>query len=179
MVTMKLKNAKWNLVAGIIMLILGVLIWFNPFGTMMALAAYIGLGFILVGAFYIMASMNIKSGWYLLVGALDVLVGLVLMFNLGVTAASLPIILAIWCLAVGIIQIIGAFEIKKFGLPWAWSAIMGVAGLVFGLLILIYPAVGALAISTVVGLYAVMFGVLQLIEYNISKDKYELIIENK
>ena len=71
MVTMKFKNAKWNLIAGIAMLALGLLIWFNPFGTMLALAFYIGLGFILIGAFYMMASMNVKSGWYLLVGALD------------------------------------------------------------------------------------------------------------
>lgn len=176
MVALKLKSAKWNLIAGIFMLILGLLIWFNPFGTMLALAFYIGLGFLLVGAFYMMASMSIKSGWYLLVGALDVLVGLILIFNLGVTAASLPIILALWSLAVGVIQIIGAFEIKKFGFPWKWSAAMGGIGIIFGLIILAYPAVGAITISTVVGLYAIMFGILQLIEYKMSKDI--LFIEN-
>ena len=170
MVALKLKNAKWNLIAGIAMIILGVLVWFNPFDTMLALAFYVGLGFLLVGAFYMMASMNVKSGWYLLVGALDVLVGLILIFNLGVTAASLPIILALWSLAVGVIQIIGAFEIKKFGFPWGWSAIMGGVGIIFGLVILAYPMIGAITISTVVGLYAIMFGILQLIEYKMSKD---------
>ncbi len=178
MVTMKFKNAKWNLIAGIAMLALGLLIWFNPFGTMLALAFYIGLGFILIGAFYMMASMNVKSGWYLLVGALDLLVGLILIFNLGVTAASLPIVLALWSLAVGVIQIIGAFEVKKFALPWKWSAIMGGVGVIFGLVILAYPIIGAVTISTVVGLYAVMFGILQLIEYKISKNSYTIVIEN-
>ncbi len=173
------NNAKWNLAAGIIMLILGLVVWFNPFSTLLALAFYIGIGFVLVGAFYIMSSINIRSGWYLLVGALDLMVGLILIANLGVTAASLPIILALWCLTVGIIQIIGAFEIKKSGLPWAWSLMMGVAGIIFGLIILAYPVVGTITISTVAGLYAVMFGILQLVEYYMSKNSYQIVIENR
>ena len=179
MPAIKLKNAKWNLVAGIVMLILGLVIWFNPFGTMLALAAYIGIGFMLAGVFYVMASLDIKSGWYLLVGVLDLLVGLILLFNLGVTAASLPVILALWCLTVGVVQIIGVFEIKKYGLPWGWSAIMGAAGVIFGLIILAYPMVGAVTISTVTGLYAVMFGILQLIEYYMSRNSYSILIERR
>ena len=97
----KSNTGRWNLVAGIIMLLLGVFIWFNPFGTMLALAFYLGIGFVLAGGFYIMSSIDIKSGWYLLVGVLDLIVGLILMANLGVTAASLPIILALWCLTGG------------------------------------------------------------------------------
>ncbi len=179
MFAVKLKNARWNLVAGIVMLVLGLFIWFNPFGTMLALAAYIGIGFMLAGLFYIMAFAGIRSGWYLLVGVLDLLVGLILLFNLGVTAASLPVILALWCLTVGVVQLIGAFEIKKYGLPWGWSAIMGIIGLIFGLIILAYPMVGAITISTVTGLYAVMFGVLQLAEYYMSRNSYSIFVERR
>ena len=179
MTAIRIKNAKWNLVAGIVMLILGIVIWFNPLGTMLALAAYIGIGFMLVGAFYVMASKDIKSGWYLLVGVLDLLVGLILIFNLGVTAASLPVILALWCLTIGAVQIIGAWEIKSYGLPWGWSAIMGAAGIVFGLIILAYPMVGAVTISMVTGLYAVMFGILQLAEYYMSRNSYTVLISKR
>lgn len=179
MVVTRFNNAKWNLVAGIVMLILGAIIWFNPFGTLLALAFYIGIGFVLAGGFYIMSSIDIKSGWYLLVGVLDLVVGLILMANLGVTAASLPIILALWCLTVGVIQIIGAFEIKRYGRPWGWSMMMGAAGIIFGLIILAYPLVGAITISTVTGLYAVMFGLLQLAEYYMSKNSYQIVVENK
>lgn len=175
----KLKNPVWNLVAGVVMLLLGIFIWLNPFGTMLALAFYIGVGFVLTGVFYVMASMSIKSGWYLLVGLLDLLLGFILMANLGITAATLPIIVALWCLTVGVIQIVGAWEIKRYGLPWGWSMVMGVAGVVFGLVILAYPMLGAIAISTVIGLYAVMFGILQFAEYYASKDKYALLTEQK
>ncbi len=178
MLTVRTKSSKWNLIAGLVMLFLGGVIWVNPLDTMLALAFYIGLGFVLVGVFYILASMNIKSGWYLLVGALDLLVGGILVANLGVTAVSLPIIVALWCLTVGVIQLVGAFEIKKYGLPWGWSSLMGFLGIVFGLVILAYPVVGAVAISTIVGLYVVMFGLLQLVEYQMSKNSYHLVVND-
>ena len=43
----------WHLFAGIIMAALGVYVWFNPVATMVALALYIGIIFIILGAGYI------------------------------------------------------------------------------------------------------------------------------
>lgn len=166
---------KWNLIAGLIMLLLGGIILFNPFGTLLALAFYIGIGFIITGTFYIFSSMEIKSGWYLLVGTLDVVVGLILVSNLGITASSLPIIFALWSITVGIIQTVGALEIKRIGLPWGWSIIMGIAGICFGLLILSFPFIGAITISTIFGIYAIFFGLLQLAEYQMSKNMYRIV----
>ncbi len=179
MLIAKLKNARWNLLAGILMILLGVFIWFNPLGTMMALAAYIGIGFFVVGAFYIMSSTAIKSGWYLLVGIINLLVGIILLLNLGVTAASLPVILALWCLFTGVVELIGAWDMKKYGLPWGFSAIMGGIGVVVGFLILAYPMIGAVTVSVVLGLYAILFGILQLIEYSVSKNSYTIYFEDK
>ena len=178
MITIQTKRSKWNLIAGWVMLFLGGVIWVNPLDTMLALAFYIGIGFVLVGIFYVLSSMNIKSGWYLLVGVLDIVVGGILVANLGVTAATLPIIVALWCLTIGVVQVVGSIEIKRYGLPWGWSALMGALGNIFGLVILAYPVIGAVAISTVVGLYAVMFGLLQLAEYNVLKNSYRLVIDN-
>lgn len=166
-------NSKWNLFAGVMMIILGLIIWFNPFDTLLALAFYIGLGFIAAGVFYLISSYELRFGWYLLVGSFDILVGFVLISNLGITAASLPIILALWCLTVGIIQIISSLEFKGIDLPWKWTALMGYVGLFFGLVILMFPTVGTVAISTAIGLYAIMFGILQIVEYRLCKNIYK------
>lgn len=175
MVVSRYANSKWNLFAGIIMVLLGAFVWFNPFDTLVALAFYIGLGFIFAGIFYLMASYDLRFGWYLLVGSFDTLVGVVLISNLGITAASLPVILALWCLTVGIIQIISSLEFKSVDLPWKWTALMGYVGLFFGLSVLMFPTIGAVAISTVIGFYAIMFGILQIIEYRISRNVYKNI----
>ena len=114
-----------------------------------------------------------------MVGIFDFVVGLILMTNLGVTAASLPIILALWFLTIGILQIIGAFDLKSYGFPWKGSLLMGIVGAVFGLIILSYPVVGAVTVSTLIGLYIVMFGILQLVEYYLTKDSYRIVIKEK
>ncbi|MBE6467733.1 MAG: hypothetical protein E7004_03985 [Alphaproteobacteria bacterium] len=165
----KYVNGKWNLFAGIIMLLLGLMVWFNPFDTLLALAFYIGVGFIVTGFLYLMSAYEQRMGWYLLVGSFDVLVGVVLISNLGITAVSLPIILALWSLTIGIIQIISSLELKSIDLPWKSTAVMGYVGLFFGLAILIFPTIGAVAISTAIGFYAIMFGIIQILEYRWSK----------
>lgn len=173
----KVGGNKWKLVAGIVMSILGAVVLFNPFDTMIALAFYLGVGFVMAGFFYVMSAVGFRSGWYLLVGILDLLVGFILMANLGITAASLPVILALWCLTIGVVQLMGTWDIKKLGLPWGWSAIMGVVSLLFGLLILVFPLLGAITISMVLGFYILLFGILQLAEYYMSKNSYRLIVE--
>ena len=141
----------WHLIAGIIMTLLGVYVWFNPF--------------IIVGAGYIAFSFSFQSGWYLLVGLLDIFVGIIFVSNLGVTAETLPIIFAVWCLAVGIIQLANAWELRKIGLNWGWCATAGALGVVFAFLILAFPVLGALTITAIMGAYIVLYGLVEIGEY--------------
>ena len=159
----------WHLIAGILMALLGVFIWLNPAATLLALALYIGIVFIVVGAGYFAASFSFRSGWYLLVGILDILVSIVFVSNLGVSAASLPIIFAIWCLAVGAIQVASAFQLRSEGFPWGWSLSVGLLGIVFGFLILAYPALGALTITALMGAYVMLYGLFEVAQYFYTK----------
>ena len=155
----------WHLTAGIIMTLLGTYIWFNPMISLLGLALYLGIAFIIVGMGYISASFSFRSNWYLLVGILDLFVGIIFVTNLGITAISLPIIFALWCAAVGTIQIISSFRLKKNNLPWSWSLTAGLLGLIFGLWILAYPIVGTITITALMGLYIFLYGIIEIIEY--------------
>ena len=73
----------WHLIAGIVIAVLGVYVWFNPAATLLGLALYLGIIFIVVGAGYFMLSFSNRSGWYLTVGILDMLVGVIFVGNLG------------------------------------------------------------------------------------------------
>lgn len=155
----------WHLIAGIIMAIVGIYVWFNPVVTLVALALYLGIAFIVVGAGYFAFSFSYQSGWYLIVGILDILVGIIFVSNLGVTAASLPIIFALWCLAVGVIQIVAAFQLKKIDLPWGWDLTAGILGILFAFLILAYPAIGTITITALMGAYIILYGIVEIAEY--------------
>lgn len=173
MATYEVMPAKttnlWHLAGGVLMALLGIFIWLNPAATLMALALYIGIVFIVVGAGYFAASFSFQSGWYLLVGILDILVGIIFVSNLGVSAASLPIIFAVWCLAVGAIQVASAFQLRSAGYNWSWSLTVGILGVLFGFLILAYPALGAVTITVLMGAYVMLYGIIEIAEYFYSR----------
>lgn len=156
----------WHLIAGIIMAVLGIYVWFNPVVSLVALALYLGIAFIVVGAGYLAVSFSFQSGWYLLVGLLDIFVGIIFVGNLGVTAETLPIIFAVWCLAVGALSnwpMPG--QLRRDGFDWGWSAGVGVLGIVFAFLILAYPVLGALTITAIMGAYILLYGLVEIAEY--------------
>ena len=165
----------WHLFAGIIMAALGVYVWFNPVATMVALALYIGIIFIILGAGYIPASIRFDSGWDMFVGVLDILVGIIFVGNLGVSASSMPIIFALWCLAVGVIQLVVAYQFRKAQVSWGWTLTSGILGILFAFLILSYPAVGVITITALMGTYILLFGILEIAEY--TTNNRSLVIE--
>ena len=155
----------WHLAAGIIMVLLGIYVWFNPTISLLALALYLGVAFIAVGLGYATLSFSYESGWYLLVGVLDVFVGVIFVTNLGVTAVSLPIIFALWCLAVGVIQIVSSYRRYREGYNWSWPLIAGILGVLFAFLILAYPVVAEITLTTLMGAYILLYGVVEIVEY--------------
>lgn len=164
------KNMSiWHLVAGIIMVATGIYVWFNPAVTLMALALYLGIVFIVIGAGYFMASFTNKSGWYMAVGVLDIFVGVIFVSNLGVTAISLPIIFALWCLAVGVVQVVTAFQFRNEGMSWGYTLTAGVLGILFAFLILAYPMVGTVTLTALMGAYIILYGIVEIAEYTTNR----------
>lgn len=159
----------WHLIGGVLMALLGIYVWFNPAVTMMALALYLGIVFIAVGIGYFIASFSFDSGWYMVVGLLDILVGVIFVANLGLTVVSLPIIFALWCLAVGVIQLATSIQYRKYnqdGYPSSgWTMTAGLLGIVFGFLILTYPSIGIITLTALMGTYIILYGVIEIAEY--------------
>ena len=161
----------WHLIAGVLMLFLGGYVWLNPEIGLIGLSLYLGGALIVVGAGYIMASIEEDVGWFTFAGLLDIIIGIVLVANIGVTTLTLPIIFGIWCLAVGAAQLVSAYKLAKADMPWGFSLALGILGLVFGFLILENPLIGTIAISTLMGLYIVSYGLFEIGEYFYLKNR--------
>ncbi len=155
----------WHLISGIIMLILGIVVWSNPLSSLYAMAIYFGGAVFLLGCGYITFSFSEYSGWYFVVGLLDLFIGLILLTNLGLTVQTLPILFAFWFLATGVMQISGSLDIKHLGLPWGWSMFSGILGIILAFLILSYQSFGEAVLVLYVGFYIFAFGILSIAEY--------------
>lgn len=155
----------WHLIAGLIMLILGVMIWANPAASLLAMGFYFGLIIFLLGCGYIAFSLSQYSGWYMIVGLFDMFIGLIFLTNLGLTAETLPVFFALWILATGSMQIVGSLEIRKLGMPWGWSMVSGVLGVILAFFILTSRQFGEWALILTVGSYVIAYGIISIAEY--------------
>ena len=155
----------WHLVAGLIMLILGVMIWANPAPSLLAMAFYLGVVIFLLGCGYIAFSLSQYSGWYMIVGLFDMFIGLIFLTDLGLTVETLPVFFALWILATGSMQITGSWEIKKLDMPWGWSMVSGILGVILAFLILTSQQFGEWALVLTVGSYVMAYGIISIAEY--------------
>lgn len=165
------KIGRGVLFLGILMILAGVFVCFNPDTVLMAMALWLGVLFLMGGVGYLSAFATFKTGGLLALGLLDSLVGLILVSNLGVTAVTFPILLAVWVLCVGIIQIAFGVDAKAAGLAsWKWTLGSGILGVLAGLLMLAHPMIGAFAISFVLGGYFILYGAMSIAEYRALKE---------
>jgi uncharacterized membrane protein HdeD (DUF308 family) len=116
------------------------------------------------GVFNVIAFFRVASHqWALLIeGVIGIIAGVLTFAWPAITAIALLYLVAFWAMLTGIFEIIAGVRLRK-AIANEWLLlVMGVLSFVFGLLILIAPVVGALAIVLWIGAYALVFGVFLL-----------------
>jgi uncharacterized membrane protein HdeD (DUF308 family) len=142
---------------------LGAFLW--PRLTLVVLVALFGAYalvdgiFALVGAFRSVGRTD--NSWILLLeGIAGIAAGLVTFFWPGISAVALLIVIAAWAIVTGVFEMIVAVRLRE-EIEGEWLLMLsGLASLLLGLLLIVRPAAGALAVVWLVGSYAIMFGVL-------------------
>ncbi len=102
--------------------------------------------------------------WVLLIeGIVGILIGILTFFSPIVTALVLLYLIATWAILTGIMEIAAAFLMRRvLALEWT-LAIAGILSILLGILLAIQPVQGIFAVVWVIGVYAIVFGVLLII----------------
>ena len=79
-----------------------------------------------------------------------------------ITAVAFVLLIAIWALVSGALMLVAAFRLNIDHGRW-WLALGGIASIIFGVVLLIAPVVGAVVLTWWLGAYALVFGVLLLV----------------
>jgi uncharacterized membrane protein HdeD (DUF308 family) len=149
--------------------VFGVLTLVWPKLTVLALVLLFGIFAIISGITVVAAALQNREehGWGVLLfeGILWLLVGVVALIWPGVTALSFLYLLAAWAIMTGILELVAPLSFPMSGGRGVLMALSGLVSIVFGIVIAVQPAAGLLAVVWLIGIYAIVFGVLQLVAY--------------
>jgi uncharacterized membrane protein HdeD (DUF308 family) len=152
-------------IRGLVAILFGIACWVWPGLTLTALVIVFGAYALVDGIFAVaagIASYGENRRWWaeILVGLAGVAAGIVAWVWPGITALTLLYIIALWAIASGVFEIGAAVELRHSIENEWFLGIGGALSVLFGILLIIFPGSGALALLWLIGAYAVLFGSL-------------------
>jgi uncharacterized membrane protein HdeD (DUF308 family) len=153
------------LVRGFLAIVFGVLAYVWPTISLAALIIAFGIYALADGIFLVVKAAGnwaaLDDRWLLLFeGLLGIGMGAIAFFAPGVTAIGLLFYIAAWSLSTGFLEIAGAIRLRKEIKGEVWWILSGIASIVFAVFLLIFPGVGILSLLWLLGVYAIVFGIL-------------------
>ncbi len=152
---------------GVVAILFGVLAFLRPGITLEALVLLFAFWALFDGVLALIGSVGAAEAhepWWplVLIGLLGIAAGVVTLKWPGITALALLLVIAYWSIFRGILEIVGAVRLRDLIQGEGWFIVGGLASIAFGLLLVIYPGSGLLAVVWLIGIYAVIFGIAQL-----------------
>lgn len=130
------------LIAGILLIILGVWVFFTPASSFVALSLLFTCSFILFGLFDLMLAIINRHewedwGWALVRGILSVILGVILVCHPGVSMVVLAAYVGFWALFNSILVTVAAINFKHYGIDdWGYRLILGIVGILLSFFLL-------------------------------------------
>lgn len=157
------RNWWLILLRGVAAIVFGLLTFAWPGLTLLTLVILYGAYALVDGAFAIAAAVTggapAPRWWLAIVGVLGLAAGAATLTWPGITGMVLLFFIAGWSIASGIMQIVGAINLRK-EIDSEWLLILaGLFSIVFGVVILLYPGAGALGLAFGIGSFAMLYGV--------------------
>jgi len=154
-----------TLLRGVFWILLGVVILARPGISAEALVLAFGVVMfadgILNTANAISARKENDDWWVLLlIGLTGIGLGLLTFYSPQTMLFALVTYVAIWAIATGLLEIVGAIRLRKQINGEIWWILAGIASIAFGVLLVARPGVGALTLLWLLAVYALAFGVL-------------------
>lgn len=163
-----LKRHWWvPVIRGIAAIVFGVIAFTHPVMAIATLVLFFGAWVLIDGIFRIVGAIRHRSSdtdwaWQLVIGIIGIIVGLLTFHAPQVTALALVIYIAAWALMIGASEIVMAVKLRH-EIKGEWLLIlMGLASIIFAVLLLWNPVAGAAAVIWLIAWYAVVLGVLAI-----------------
>jgi uncharacterized membrane protein HdeD (DUF308 family) len=161
-----LKRNWWvSVIRGVAAIVFGVMAFAYPGLTVATLVLFFGAWVLIDGVFRVIGAIGHRAsdpewGFHLIIGIVGIIIGFLTFHAPQITALALIIYIAAWALMIGATEIALAIKLRR-EIKGEWFLIlMGLASIVFAVMLLWNPLPGALALVWLIGSYAILFGIL-------------------
>ncbi len=160
---------SWGVFAffGLVCVVLGILVLVWPHHTLVALAVLFGLELIVSGLFQLVAAVALTDAspgsraLMAILGLLGLLVGLYALRHIDIALSVLALLLGIYWIIDGVVRIFQAIDYPSFP-GQALRIVLGVLAITAGTIVLIWPHPSLLVLAVILGVWLIMFGILQI-----------------
>lgn len=171
-----LKNWWWLTINGLAAILFGlVALWYSSTITLVLLMAYFGLLALFLGAFFMIGGYlnrlqtRLWDFWFF-EGVLNASIGLILLFRNNVELSLFLVLLSLWAILVGSIQIISVLRMWGEVTDKLLYLTNGLWALIFGIFVLVNPLGSVEGLIIGIGVYTIIMGTLSiLISFSMKK----------
>jgi uncharacterized membrane protein HdeD (DUF308 family) len=167
--TVEIARWWWTfIIRGLVAVAFGVLAFLAPAWGIAVLVALFGAWALVDGVTGLVGGIRGRGrdrSWWLsiLEGIVGIVAGVFAFLFPVLAAGALIFIIAAWAIVTGVFEIVAAIRLREQIKGEFWLGLAGVASILYGVVIYLFPAAGALSIVWLIGSFAIAFGVFLLI----------------
>jgi len=150
-------------IRGVLGILFGLIALFLPGATMLSLVLLFAAYAFVDGVFGIVSAVwaareHERWGYLVLEGLVNIAAAAVAVLWPGLTVVVFVLLVAFWAIFTGILELAAAFRLKIDDGRW-WLVFGGGLSVIYGVLLIVAPIIGAVVLTWWIGAYALVFGV--------------------
>ena len=175
------KYTTFSIIISALLMVLGIVIFIYPVMTLKVFSYAVSILLILFGIYLIVEDFRYRKVWLLfdfsLLGIVLLLLGIILLMYPSTLTVLMPIVLGIWFITSGIMKLkITSLLVNCDGL--ALSFVMSILSILCGILFVVSPLSGALAMVSFMGILLFVYSLSDIIDMIIFKKNVNKICKN-
>lgn len=162
--TVELARWWWTFILrGVLALAFGVLAFFAPGLGIAVLVGLFAAWALIDGATNLVAGFRTRQrdrSWWLsiLEGIVGIVAGVIALLFPDLAAEVLVLIIGAWAIITGVFEIVAAIRLREQITGEVWLGLAGLASILFGVVLFLFPGAGALSLVWLIGGFAIAFG---------------------
>ena len=162
--TVELARWWWTFILrGILAIAFGVLAFFAPPLGIAVLVGLFAAWALIDGATNLASGLRSRGrdrSWWLAIleGIVGIVAGVIALLFPAYAAEALVLIIGAWAIVTGIFEIVAAIRLREQITGELWLGLAGLASVMYGVVLFLFPGVGALSLVWLIGGFAIVFG---------------------